>query len=231
MSYRISAAAALFACANIVAPSSAAHAELVLSQLVVELEPGKNVRHDVEVWNNGSDLTYVAVEPTEIVGAGTPTESRRKDPNPEELGLLISPARMVLEPGQRKLLRVAAIDPVSDRERVYRVTVKPVVGQLSSERSGLKILIGYDMLVLVRPAAPNPQLKWTRSGNHLVLRNEGNISAELTDGKQCDTTGKVCDPLPGGRVYVGAEKKVPIDPARRAYYLVKFPGKQIPSEF
>ena len=224
-------AAVLVGLASTVGLSGEARAELVLSQLVVELQPGKQSRQDLEVWNKGTDLTYVAVEPREIVGAGTPTESGRENPNPEELGLLVSPGRMVLEPGQRKLLRVAAIEMTGERERIYRVTVKPVVGQLSSDKSGLKILIGYDVLVIVRPTNPQPQLSWSRSGNFLVLRNAGNTSIELTDGKQCDSAGQDCEPLPGGRVYVGAEKKIEVHPLRRAHYVVKFPGKAIPSEF
>ena len=60
-----------------IVPVNQARAELALSQLVVELEPGKNSRQDIEIWNNGPDLAYVAVEPREVVGAGTPAEARR----------------------------------------------------------------------------------------------------------------------------------------------------------
>lgn len=229
--HRIFTAAALLVCAIALTPASPARAELVLSQLVVDLQAGKPARQDVEVWNNGPSVTYVSVEPREIVDAGTAGESGRVDPDPEKLGLLVSPARMVLEPGQRKLLRVAAIDSSRDRERVYRVTVKPVVGQLSSDQSGLKILIGYDLLVLARPTDVQTKVSGTRSGNFLLLRNNGNSSVELTDGKQCDPSGKACEPLPGGRLYVGAEKKVPVSPQRRARYVVKLPGKLVPQEF
>ena len=92
---------------------------------------------------------------------------------------------MVLEPGQHKFLRIATIAS-KDRERVYRVTVKPVVGQLSSEGSGLKLLVGYDVLVLVRPLEVNPHVRGTRSGDQLTLKNDGNVSVELVDGKECE---------------------------------------------
>ncbi len=132
-------------------PFGAAHAQIALSDLVVELHPGKDSRQDVEVANNGSDRAFVAIEPAEIVNPGTSAETRRSDPDPEKLGLLVSPSRMILEAGQRKLIRFADIEPASDRERVYRVTVKPVVGEIAKEQSGLKLLIGYDVLVLARP--------------------------------------------------------------------------------
>src|SRR3954451_21602469 len=88
-----------------------AHSELVLSELVVELQPGKQVRDDVEVWNNSPERSFVAVEPREILDPSLPTEAVHKDPDPEKLGLLVSPARMILEPGQRKMLRIATISP------------------------------------------------------------------------------------------------------------------------
>ena len=224
-------AAALLIAGSAVAPLSGARAELVLSQLILDLEPARQTRGDIEIWNKGPDIVYVAVDPREILRPGTPAETGFVSPDPEQLGVLVSPARMVLEPGQRKRLRIAAIGNAFARERVYRVTVKPVVGQLSSDRAGLKILVGYDLLVLVRPTNPSPSLVGTRTGDHLVVRNEGNTSVELADGKACDASKKVCEPLPGGRIYAGAEKRISISPLRRAHYLVKLPGRIVPQEF
>lgn len=216
---------------TVIATTSEARAELVLSQLVVDLQPDKLVRQDIEVMNTGSETIYVAVEPREVVGAGLSQSSSRQDPDPEKLGLLVSPARMVLDPGMRKLLRVATLDRSLERERVFRVTVKPVVAQLSSEKAGLKVLVGYDVLILVRPAAPKIVVNGTRSGKVLMLRNEGNTSVELTSGEQCDQTGKNCQDLPGGRLYAGAVRSVPIDPARPVSYMVKVREQFIARQF
>lgn len=202
------------------APLTAAHAELVLSQLVVELAPGDRSRADVEAWNNGPDRIFVAVDPREMIDPGTPAQSSRSDPDPDRLGLLVSPARMILEPGQRKLIRIGSIGS-ADRERVYRVTVKPVVGDLSSDRSGLKILVGYDVLVLVRPPQPRPHVAGSRSGGELTIRNDGNVSVELVDGRECDVAMNNCRKLPDGRLYAGAEKTVPVGAGRRAEYKVQ----------
>jgi P pilus assembly chaperone PapD len=188
---------------------SSAHAEVVLSQLIVELRPG-NMRQDVDVWNNSPEPAYVAAEPREIIGAGTAAQTVRVEPDPEKLGLLVAPARMILEPGQHKLLRFAAIGSVAERERIYRVTVKPEVGRLTSDKSGLKILVGYDVLVLVRPAVPRASVVTSRSGTKLTFINDGNVSVELTDGRQCDPTGKSCTVLPGKRLYTGARWTEPL---------------------
>ena len=198
-------AAALMLFALLAMPASMASAELILSQLVIELGPGSKSRADLEVWNNSGERAYVAVEPSEIVNAGRRDEQRQAEPDPERRGLLVSPSRMILEPGQRKLVRFAAMSPLNDRERVYRVTVKPVVGALQSEESGLKLLVGYDVLVLARPVEIRPNLVASRSGASLTFRNDGNASLELVDGKQCDASGKSCTMLPGKRLYSGAE--------------------------
>jgi P pilus assembly chaperone PapD len=199
--------AAVPGCALMLA--SPARAEVVLSQLIVELKPG-NMRQDVDVWNNSPDPAYVAAEPREIVAAGTVAQTVRIEPDPEKLGLLVAPARMILEPGQHKLLRIAAIGSAAQRERIYRVTVKPEVGKLASDKSGLKILVGYDVLVLVRPAEPRASVVTSRSGNMLTFINQGNVSVELTDGRQCDPTGESCTALPGKRLYTGARWTEPL---------------------
>ena len=188
-----------------VLPAAAARADIVLSQLIVALQSGKHDREDVEIWNNGPERAYLAVEPREIVNPGQASQSSRQDPDPQKLGLLVAPARMILEAGQRKLMRIASIAPDSGHERVYRVTVKPVAGRLSSSDSGLKVLVGYDALVLVRPAAAHPSVTGTRTGNRLTLRNDGNVSVELVQGRQCGSSGKDCRDLPGKRLYAGAQ--------------------------
>jgi P pilus assembly chaperone PapD len=211
---------AMMATTGIVVPLHAAQAALALSQMVVELSPREHQRADVEAWNDGAERIYVAIDPREIVNPGTAAESSRSDPDPDKLGLLVSPARMILEPGQRKLLRIGSIS-ANDRERVYRITVKPVLGQLASESSGLKVLVGYDMLVLVRPPEPRPHVSGKRSGNQLTLTNDGNVSVELAEGRACDVSKRSCEDLSGGRIYAGAEKTIDVGPDRKVDYKMK----------
>ena len=215
---------------GLLASASPAAAELVLSQLVVELAPGQQDRADIEVLNRSPDRSFVTVEPREVVAPGTVQESSRSDPDPEKLGLLVSPERIVLEPGERRLMRIAALGS-SDRERVYRVRVEPVVGQLSAQSSGLKILVGYDVLVLVRPAEAKPHVSGSRSGGDLKLLNDGNVSVELVDGRACDASMHSCRDLPAGRLYAGAVRSVPVGDAATVQYKLKVGPKLIPVGF
>lgn len=207
----------------------AAQAEIVLSELIVKLQTSEKVREDVEIWNQSDERAFVIVEASEIVDAGQSSENRLRQPDPAKLGLLVSPARLILEPGQRKLIRVAVVGSPIDRERVYRVTVKPAIGQIASDTSGLKILIGYDVLVLVRPKQLHPSLAAKRTGDLLTVRNEGNVSIELTDGKQC-AAGE-CTPLPGKRLYSGAEWTVKVRPGTAVNYTVETAGRRALRQF
>ena len=204
---------------------SSARADLVLSELVVELQPNKHMREDLEVWNDSPERSFVAIEPREIINPGSPTQSVHRDPNPEKLGLLVGPSRMILEPGQRKLVRIASVSGSSDREHVYRVTVKPVVGGIESEDSGLKVLVGYDVLVLVRPAQPTANVSASRNGRSLTFSNSGNVSVELVNGRQCKAQQAQCTELPGKRLYPGASWSVDLQSDSPAEYTLKSPGR------
>lgn len=181
-----------------------ARAEMVLSQVIVDFQPGASTSEDIEVWNAGEERIYVLAEPAEIVSAGLPDEQRIGNTDPAKLGLLVTPQRMVLEPGQRRMMRIASLVPQSDRERVYRVMVRPVVGKASSSATALKVLVGYDMLVLQRPSAITGGLNASRAGKQLTIRNDSNTAQELFDGKQCDVAGAACADLVAQRLYPGA---------------------------
>lgn len=189
----------------LVLPSAPASAELAVSQLIVELKPGASRAADIEIYNDSGERSFVSIEPREIINAGQAGEKPLLSPDPQKLGLLVSPTRLVIEPHQRRRLRIAAIGSLPSRERIYRVTVKPVAGAVSSSESGLKLLVGYDLLVLVRPSSsPNPELEIRRTGSMLNITNRGNASVELADGKQCNSSSEKCQPLPSKRLYAGA---------------------------
>lgn len=205
----------------LLAQSSTASAGIAVSQMVIDLRAGESRAVDVEILNDGDERSYVSIEPRAIADPGMPGERGATSPDPERLGLLVSPSRLILEPRQRRRLRIAALGPPGAVERVYRVTVKPVAGEVSGSDSGLKLLVGYDLLVLVRPEQVRPAISASRSGGSLVITNGGNSSVELTEGKQCEEGGKTCRPLPGKRLYAGASWSQPLERAGPAEYRVR----------
>ena len=149
-------------------------------------------------------------DPFEIRNPGTPQEQRIPAADPEQSGLLVAPQRLVLEPGERRLVRIAATGERPAADRIYRVAIKPVAGAITADRSALKILVGYDTLVLVRPAQFTGDVTGQRNGKILTLANAGNTSQELFDGRQCDASGKDCRDLPAKRLYAGATWSQPV---------------------
>lgn len=190
-----------------------AQAEMILSQVIVDLQPDKPPREDIEVFNSGADRMYVAAEPFEIVAAGTPQEQRKAVRLSDGSGILISPQRLVLEPGERRMIRIALLGdrPVSDR--VYRVAIRPVAGRVTADKSALKVFVGYDTLVLVRPQQISDRLEVMRNDSKLVIRNMGNTAQELFDGRQCRSDGSSCASLASKRLYPGATwvQDLPLD--------------------
>lgn len=123
----------------------------------------------------------------------------------------MSPQRLILQPGEHKVIRVAAITARGATDRIYRVTVKPVAGPVTAQVSALKLLVGYDALVIYRPAAPTGKLVGERNGDVLTLRNDGNTNVEIFEGKQCAAGGAApCAELPSKRIYAGQSWQQPL---------------------
>ena len=184
--------------------STAAKAGIVLSQVVLDILPTSDIAQNVEVANDGAEPAYVVVEPAEIVAAGQAEEARRPIVDPAIGGLLVTPQRLILQPGERKTIRFAAIAGRGASDRIYRVTVKPVAGAIAAPSTALKLLVGYDVLVIVRPSALVEKIVGEREGSALVLRNDGNTNVELFEGRQCDAAAPTnCRDLPSQRLYAG----------------------------
>lgn len=186
------------------ATTSQAHAEIVLSQVIVDLQPERADYQDIEIWNADGERAFVQIEPSEIMYPGRPEEQRVPITDPEQGGLLVSPQRLVLEADERRVIRFAAIAPRSDRERIYRVAVRPVAAPEAMEATGLKVLLGYDLLVLFRPAKLEGEVTTVRRGDRIEFTNNSNFAHEVYDGKQCSSQGDACTALPATRLYPGA---------------------------
>jgi P pilus assembly chaperone PapD len=206
-------AVALFALA--IVDAVPANASIVLSQVVVDFAADGKLAQDIEVSNDKKEVSYVAIEPFEIVAPGTPEERRIAIVDPEVGGLLVTPQRLILQPGERRTVRIAAIGTRRANDRVYRVTIKPVAGPVTSSVSAIKLLVGYDVLVIQRPANPAARIIGTRGGETLTLRNDGNTNAELYDGKLC--VGSDCHAIPSKRLYAGQSWSQPIGPGKITY--------------
>ena len=197
-----------------------AFANIALSQVIVDLKPGDTPTQDIEVWNNSADRSYVVAEPAEVISPGAGDEHRTTNPDPAQLGILVTPQRMILEPGQKRLIRVSAVVARGSRDRIYRVAVKPVAGDITASVTALKLLIGYDVLVIYRPEVMSGNVTAQRSASAITFTNTGNTNVEMFEGRQCDAAGANCKTLPATRLYAGASWQVPIDGPQPVQYRV-----------
>ncbi len=181
---------------------------MVLSNVIVHFEPGEPNRQDVEISNTGEEPMYVEIEPTMVLSPGTEQEDRSPITDPRKAGLLVTPNKLILPPGATKVIRLVKLGP-SFEEKIYRIAARPVAGDLQdTQQSGVKVLVGYEILAIVYPNNPQPDLQASRLGNKLVVANHGNTNVLLREGYQCelpDQPREDCTPLPGKRMYPGNE--------------------------
>ncbi len=194
--------------------TTAAQADFIISSAIVEFTKDGPSQQDVDIISRSKDNEYLSVDVVEVVNPGMPQESRRTIDDSAQSGLLVTPDKMILDGGNRKVLRLVLLNPPDDKEHVYRVAIKPVIkGVDNSSKVGLKILVGYEILVIVRPAAMQVQYQAARRGKIFSAINTGNTDVIFQNGKQCETGDTNCKTPNGLRVYPGttAQVELPFD--------------------
>ncbi len=217
--------AATLLCVLFFTPIANVSANMQISDAIIHFEPGKPLRKDIEVENTGDETIYVQVEPMIVHSPGTEDEERKTFKDPREAGLLVTPNKIVIPPKGRKLVRFVVLKQPKEKDAVYRVNFKPVSNGLTGEDNqiGVKIVIAYQVLVLVQPPKPTPNLIVKREGNTLKFKNKGNTNVLLREGKQCPSDNakeEDCARLSGNRVYAGNEWSIDLPSSRPVeYYL------------
>lgn len=183
-----------------------ARAEFAMSEMVIDFAEDAPRQHDVEIISQGQETQYIATETFVVDRPSAPEEARTAISNPQESGLVITPKKMVLPPGARKMMRFLLLQGVPEQEKIYRIVVKPVIQGVETDKQqkmALKILVGYEALVIVRPKGAKVELTAERKGNSLTITNAGNTNANLQSGRQCDALGNDCQELSVSRIYPG----------------------------
>lgn len=187
-----------------------APAQMALNKVVVDFSGPGAPRDDIKISNVGNDTLFVLVEPFQVIDPGTKGQKRVQIRDPGKFGLLVTPNRFVLKPKQSKIMRIVVLKPAEDKDRIYRLTVKPVLGKVAANQTAVKIVFGYDVLVVVRPKGGKPEVSAKREGKSITFTNTGTTSALLSNGKQCDQAGENCVASPPKRLYVGNVWSVPL---------------------
>ena len=196
--------------------ASPASAQLVVDKLWIDLDSTASGRDDVLLKNESTIRNYISVSLEEVTDPGLANEKHVEIANPDEMGLLVSPSRLILEPTATRALRVVSINPPLTKDRIYRLKVTPRVGDITApgvlgedRAASMVMLMAYDLIIVVRPVHPEAKLQATRQGNSLTLTNGGNSNTVLLDGRVCtDATELNCTRLDDRRMYAGASWQI-----------------------
>lgn len=166
-------------------------------------EPKAAPETTVTVTNSGNGKAFVVTKVREVMARGETDEKLREDANPETLGLIATPGRMVLEKGERRGVRIVPTGKTANDDRVWRVLVSEVAGKVKDGQSGVAFLLAYDVLIIQRPDDARVAVTGKRDGKTLTLTNSGNSFGMIAEVRHCPAGG-TCTKLPDSkRLYGG----------------------------
>ena len=172
---------------------------LVITPLVVNITPGNSAFADIHLLNEDKDhKVYVRVTTQRLLNPGAPHpkwQTLREDPF--AFGLSTSRNNLVMAPNSRQVVRVTSLKKADQQDRVYRLTIVPLFGNIEAPRPRahevvhqINLHVGYRVWVFVRPLVTKRSVSMKQTGKRLVVKNTGNTLVLLHDGIQCDKAGK-----------------------------------------
>ena len=208
--------------------SQTALAQLSVNRSVIEFSPDKLVQ-DIEVKNNGDFKIYLDINAAEILNPEQENPTRVELTDPRTAAVLVSPKQLLLPPGQRKRVRVILRESATSKDRVFRLSVKPYTGKVKLDNSGgdkkasaIKVLVGYDLLLLSRPKNASANLTVNRTNSSIEFANKGNTNILLRKIVQCESSDADCVEIQPNRLYAGETYKVALPkPGPASQYPVK----------
>ena len=167
--------------------SSSSMASIAVNKSLMYFDAGKSNKQDVIVYNAGEKAAYVKTEVFEVFNPGTSEEKRNKATDLSHLKLLISPNKMMIPPKSRSNIRFSYLGN-HEKERIFRVNIIPVVGNIKSEKKmAVKLLVAYQILITIKPNNAQANITHTRQGSRLILNNSGNSNVLLYNAKLCSS--------------------------------------------
>jgi len=179
------------------------HAQLNVDKSILELS-NKTNKTNVRLSNSGEDTLYINLNLVEIIDpARSDTESKALT-NPATDGIIIHPRQIVLQPGQARTAKVMLSQAVESQDRVFRLNIKPLAGDAlpnadAEQSAGVRIMLGYQLLVLARPDKLDIDVEMTRNDNNVVFNNKSNTSVLLRELSACN--GDSCTEMTPNRLY------------------------------
>ncbi|MTI11826.1 fimbrial biogenesis chaperone [Sansalvadorimonas verongulae] len=194
--------------------TSSAFAGVQLDRMIVYFDADKPPRQDILVTNPDNENLYLETEIFKVENPGAPNEERVRITDPDKMQLLATPGKSIVAPGGRRTVRLISLNPAPKVEEVYRVTFRPVVGELEATQTAVKVLVAYQVLAFIRPENPFYDVSAKSKGTEMTFSNSGNMNVVLRNGLYCPkgvsqrashaTKEEQCVKLEdGSRIYAG----------------------------
>jgi P pilus assembly chaperone PapD len=196
--------------------TSVALADISVSPIVIDLLQKPDAEIAVKNYDTKRNA-YVEVTAYLVINPANRNGPKRRVRHPEQDGLLIFPAKLVLLPGQTQFVRVVKTAKSLSSDRVYEVDFVPKVAtrllaqkQDDGSMLGIRVIIGYGARVTLRPDVPQPALTLRRLGDKLIIKNTGNTLLNITSCTQQVAHRPRQIALPNYTLFVGQtiEKRV-----------------------
>ena len=183
-------------------------AQLAIDQIIFDFPSGAPQQSDVQLANTSDvDTLFINIEVLEVGNPGAHDETQIVADDPSKVGLIATPSRVILPPGNTRQVRLVNLFPADDGERIFRVNFTPVAGSADGneeEANAVRLMVGYQALVIVRPNKTNANIIGKRVGNNLMLTNNGNTNVYLDRIRYCDSVKpNQCEPIVENRLYPG----------------------------
>ena len=182
-----------------------ASAGVQLDRVIVYFDADKLPRQDILVTNPDQEPLYLETEIFKVENPGASNEERVRITDPDKMQLLATPGKSIVAPGGRKTVRLVSLNPAPKVEEVYRITFRPVVGELEATQTAVKILIAYQVLAFIRPDKAFFDVSSKLEGKKITFSNTGNMNVVLRNGRFCTSKKEEsCTEITAGnRIYAG----------------------------
>lgn len=138
-------------------------------------EEGEEKRTDPQQYE------FVTLELFHVPNPGDSKEIRIKELGAADPTLVFSPTRLVIPYGETRKVRIMPLKPV-ERERVYRLRIRPGYPEQALDKGKVRFAIGYDVLLRYLPSGKQTQgIAIACQNNQWQLSATGNVRSELRD--------------------------------------------------
>lgn len=122
---------------------------------------------------------FVTLELFSVKNPGAEKEILEKELGKQDPSLIFSPTRLIIPYGEERKVRLMPLKPV-EREKVYRLRIRPSYPEQALDKGKVRFAIGYDVLLRYLPPSKHTQgIDIKCSNNIWTVTATGNVRSEM----------------------------------------------------